>query len=53
MTKAEDQALADSLKFGSGPYTHNQGHAPLSADPFGIYPGAETELAEPAPEKES
>lgn len=59
MTKAEDEALAHSYKYGSGPVVSVWGHAPLSADPYGIYPGSvepdskSTKPAESANKKES
>jgi hypothetical protein len=48
MSKAEDEALADSFKYGSGPFTAPvQGYAPLGSDPYGIYPV----LEDPTPKK--
>lgn len=46
MSKADEAALADSLKYGSGPFTFNQGNAPLSADPYGVYPAVVVEVEE-------
>jgi hypothetical protein len=59
MSKAEDEALEHSFKYGSGPFVHNQGYAPLGTDPYGIYPAVEdptpksAKSAEPATKKES
>lgn len=50
MSKADEAALADSFKYGSGPFEAPvQGWAPLGADPYGIYPAA----VEPEPEVSS
>jgi hypothetical protein len=38
----------DPYKYGSGPITHTQGYAPLSADPFGIAPFVVPEEADVA-----